>query len=128
MEQSSLGYSSVSILIWEIVAFHCQQASNEFLCVSVYDRKCFCYTHHNFETDIFIKSDILNPNILCLGKMQKNSNHLQHINVIDKPVDAIDMIHQKSLSGYENDVTLYICNISDIVQNHQIWKGSSILW
>lgn len=55
--------------------------------------------------------------------MQKNSNHLQHINVIDKPVDAIDMIHQKSLSGCENDVPLYICNISDIVQNHQIWKS-----
>lgn len=43
------------------------------------------------------------------------------INVVDKPVDAINIIRKRFESGYDNDEPFYICNISDIIQKHLNW-------
>lgn len=51
---------------------------------------------------------------------ENDDQRLIHIN--DKPIDAIDIIHQKAISRYETDEPLYICNISDIIRKHQAWK------
>lgn len=45
-----------------------------------------------------------------------------NFHVIDEPLDAIDVIRQRSISGDVDEEPLYICNISDIIQKHQIWK------
>lgn len=49
-------------------------------------------------------------------------NGLNNIQVIDEPLDAIDMIRQQSKHGHAGEEPLYICNISDIINKHQIWK------
>lgn len=47
------------------------------------------------------------------------SNNLQ---VIDEPLDAIDVIRQQFQHGHGGEEALYICNVSDIMNKHQIWK------
>lgn len=42
--------------------------------------------------------------------------------VIDEPLDAIDVIRQRSISDDVDEVPFYICNISDIIEKHRIWK------
>lgn len=44
------------------------------------------------------------------------------LHVIDEPLDAIDVIRQRSISGDVDEEPLYICNISDLIKKHQIWK------
>lgn len=43
-------------------------------------------------------------------------------NVVDKPVNAIDEISRKSVLNDADEEPFYICNISDIIQKHAIWK------
>lgn len=45
-----------------------------------------------------------------------------NFHVIEKPLDAIDVIRQRSRSGHFDDEPFYVCNISDIIKKHQIWK------
>lgn len=44
------------------------------------------------------------------------------IHVIDQSVDAIDIIRQISVTDDENDEPFHICNVSDIIRKHRIWK------
>lgn len=44
------------------------------------------------------------------------------LNVINEPLDAIDMIRQRSLTGQTEDEPFYICNISDIIEKHRTWQ------
>lgn len=44
------------------------------------------------------------------------------IHVSDQPVNAMEMIRQESISGDEDDEPFFICDISDIIRKHQIWK------
>lgn len=41
--------------------------------------------------------------------------------VIDEPLDAIDIIRQRKISDDDDD-PFYICNMSDIIRKHNIWK------
>lgn len=45
-----------------------------------------------------------------------------NFHVVDKAVDAIDEVRQKSMSGDVDEEPFYICNISDIIQKHRIWQ------
>lgn len=45
-----------------------------------------------------------------------------NFHVIDEPLNAIDVIRQRSISGDIGDEPLYICDISDIINKHNIWK------
>lgn len=47
-----------------------------------------------------------------------------NFHVIDEPLDAIDVIRQRSISGDVDEEPLYLCDISDIIKKHQIWKQS----
>lgn len=47
-----------------------------------------------------------------------------NFHVIDEPLDAIDVIRERSMSGEVDEEPLYICNISDIIEKHRIWKQS----
>lgn len=47
-----------------------------------------------------------------------------NIHVVNKPINSIDVIRQKSIFGDVNEEPLYVCNISDIIQKHHIWKQS----
>lgn len=46
----------------------------------------------------------------------------RNFHIIDEPLDAIDVIRQRSISGQVDEEPLYICNISDIIEKHRIWK------
>lgn len=41
--------------------------------------------------------------------------------IINEPLDAIDVIKKKSSLELEEE-PLYVCNVSDIIEKHQIWK------
>lgn len=45
-----------------------------------------------------------------------------NFHVIDEPLDAIDVIRESSFYGHAGEEALYICNVSDIINKHQIWK------
>lgn len=47
-----------------------------------------------------------------------------NFHVIDEPLDAIDVIRQRSISGDVDEEPLYLCNISDIINKHAIWTRS----
>ncbi|XP_055316889.1 ornithine decarboxylase 1-like [Sitodiplosis mosellana] len=47
-----------------------------------------------------------------------------NFHVIDEPLDAIDVIRQRSVSGNVDEEPLYLCDISDIINKHAIWKRS----
>nr|AIZ03430.1 ornithine decarboxylase [Mayetiola destructor] len=49
------------------------------------------------------------------------SNKLQ---VIDGPLDAIEEIRLQSKHGHAGEEALYICNVTDIINKHKIWKQS----
>lgn len=42
--------------------------------------------------------------------------------IVDKALDVISVIRQRSTRGQVEDGSVYICNISDIVEKHQIWQ------
>lgn len=42
--------------------------------------------------------------------------------VVDKPLDAIDVIRKKSVLGVTDEEPLYICNISDIIEKYANWQ------
>lgn len=44
--------------------------------------------------------------------------------VIDDPLDAIEEIRLHPKSKYADEESLFICNISDIINKHKIWKQS----
>lgn len=44
--------------------------------------------------------------------------------VIDEPLDAIEEIRLQSKHGHAGEEALYICNVSDIINKHKIWKES----
>lgn len=44
------------------------------------------------------------------------------LNIINESVDAMDIIRQKSHAGYKDDEPMYICNVSDVIQKHLVWK------
>lgn len=48
--------------------------------------------------------------------------NLPEIHIIDKPIDEIDIIRQKSISHNEDDDPVYICNISDVIKKYSTWK------
>lgn len=41
--------------------------------------------------------------------------------VIDEALDAIDVIKKRSMTENEEE-PLYVCDVSDIIKKHQIWK------
>lgn len=43
-------------------------------------------------------------------------------NVMDKPLDAIDIIRKKSVLCDADEEPLYICNISDIIEKYANWQ------
>lgn len=43
-------------------------------------------------------------------------------NVMDKPLDAIDVIRNKSMLDDADEEPLYICNISDIIEKYANWQ------
>lgn len=45
-----------------------------------------------------------------------------NVHVVNKPINAIEVIRQKSMVGDVSEEPLYICNISDIIRKHHIWK------
>lgn len=45
-----------------------------------------------------------------------------NFHVVDKPLDAIDEVRQKSKTGDVGEEPFYICNISDIIQKHRVWQ------
>ncbi|XP_037049959.1 ornithine decarboxylase 1-like isoform X2 [Bradysia coprophila] len=51
-------------------------------------------------------------------------NHIDadKVHIVDEPLDAINVIRERSLRGQVYDESFYICNISDIVKKHRIWK------
>lgn len=49
-------------------------------------------------------------------------NKLNNVKVVDGLIDAIDIFRQKFESGSEIEEPLYVCNISDIIRKHLIWK------
>lgn len=44
-----------------------------------------------------------------------------NFHVINDQLDAFDVIRKKTMLEIEEE-PLYICNISDIIEKHQIWK------
>lgn len=44
-----------------------------------------------------------------------------NFHIINEPLDAIDVIRKKTLLETEEE-PLYICNISDIIRKHRVWK------
>lgn len=50
--------------------------------------------------------------------------NLPEIHITDKPIDAIDIIREKSISGDEDDDPVYICNISDVIKKYSTWTKS----
>lgn len=44
------------------------------------------------------------------------------LQTIDEPLDAFELIRQRAVYEKASDEALYICNISDIINKHQIWK------
>lgn len=48
-------------------------------------------------------------------------NEQNNINILNEPLDAMDVIRKKT--NFEMDEEpLYVCNVSDIIEKHQIWK------
>lgn len=47
------------------------------------------------------------------------SNNFQ---VVDEPFNAIEEIRQRSNQGHTGEEALYICNVSNIINKHRIWK------
>lgn len=45
-----------------------------------------------------------------------------NFHVIEKPLDAIDVVRQKSFSNEVDEEPFYVCNISDIIRKHRLWK------
>lgn len=45
-----------------------------------------------------------------------------NFHVIDKPLDAIDVVRQKSFTEDVDEEPFYVCNISDIIRKHRIWQ------
>lgn len=43
-------------------------------------------------------------------------------NVMDKPLDAFDVIRKKAMSGDADEEPLYICNLSDIIEKYANWQ------
>lgn len=42
-------------------------------------------------------------------------------NIINEPLDAMDVIGKKTTFELEEE-PLYVCNVSDIIEKHTIWK------
>lgn len=51
-----------------------------------------------------------------------NRMNLSHFHVINKPLDAIETVRERSISGDVDDDPFYICNISDIIRKHRNWQ------
>lgn len=47
-----------------------------------------------------------------------------NVQVFDGSFDAIEEIRQRSNQGHTGEEALYICNVSDIINKHKIWKKS----
>lgn len=46
------------------------------------------------------------------------------LKVIDEPLDAVEEIRLKSKPKHTDEESLFICNVSDIINKHKIWKRS----
>lgn len=44
------------------------------------------------------------------------------LHTVDGPLDAIELIRQRAVYEKSGDEALYICDISDIINKHQLWK------
>lgn len=44
------------------------------------------------------------------------------LQTVDEPLNAVDLIRQRAVFEKSGDEALYICNISDIINKHQVWK------
>lgn len=42
--------------------------------------------------------------------------------IIDQPVDAIDVVRQRSLLENVEDEAFYVCSVSDIIQKYRSWQ------
>lgn len=52
-------------------------------------------------------------------------NEKNRIKIIDGSFDVVDIVREKSFSGdIGEEESLHICNLSDIIQKHFIWKQS----
>lgn len=49
---------------------------------------------------------------------------LNNLQVFDGPFDAIEKIRQRTSQRHMGEEALYICNLSDILNKHKIWKES----
>lgn len=47
---------------------------------------------------------------------------LNKCNVVSKSLDVMNVIRQRSEHGQVDDESVYICNISDIVEKCEVWK------
>lgn len=47
---------------------------------------------------------------------------VDRINIVESPLNAMDVIRKLSTCGHVCDESVYIFNISDIVNKHKIWK------
>lgn len=45
-----------------------------------------------------------------------------NFHIVDQPIDAFDVIRQRSKTGVMDDEAFYVCNVSDIVQKYRNWQ------